>query len=83
MRTTSSHGHARVVCLGFIGALAIGGFNAACGGGSPSTTAPTPIAATGSARVVTGLLTLQRTGGVTSTQAVYELRGDIRFRNEG
>jgi hypothetical protein len=66
-----------------VGALAIGGFNVACGGGPHSTTAPTPIAATGSTRVVTGLLTLQRTGTVGPTQAVYELRGDIRFRNEG
>ena len=33
--------------------------------------------------MVTGLLTLQRTGAVTPTQAVYEMRGDIRFRNEG
>ena len=82
MRTSSSHPHAGLACVGFIGALAIGGFNVACGG-PQSTTAPTPIAATGSARVVTGLLTLQRTGAVTSTQAVYELRGDIRFRNEG
>ena len=83
VRTSSSHPHARLACVGFVGALAIGGFNVACGGGPQSTTAPTPITATGSARVVTGLLTLQRTGGVTSTQAVYELRGDIRFRNEG
>jgi hypothetical protein len=26
---TSSHPHARLACLGFIGALAIGGFNVA------------------------------------------------------
>lgn len=69
--------------MGFIGALAIGGLNVACGGDSQSTTAPTPIAATGSARVVAGPLTLQRTGAATTTQAVYELRGEIRFRNEG
>jgi hypothetical protein len=33
-------------------------------------------------RVSAGLLTLQRTGSA-GTRAVYELRGDIRFRNEG
>jgi len=81
VRTKSSHPHGRLACVGFIGALAIGSLNAACGGSHSA--APTPIAATGSARVVTGLLTLQRTGSIAATQAVYELRGDIRFRNEG
>ncbi len=63
--------------------MAIGGFSLACGGDPRSTTSPTAIAATGSARVVTGLLTLQRMGPAGPTRATYELRGDIRFRNEG
>jgi hypothetical protein len=68
--------------VGLLCAFAIGGLDVACGGGGRSATAPTPIPASGSARVVAGLLTLQRTGSA-GTRANYDLRGDIRFRNEG